>query len=166
MEPLLCNPFLCQTFIPVQAASSSVSPYGFPLCWLSGPCLCGALHASGSFCLLLHRTLCSDWRFGGSIHLRTECSKVSHLIWLWVSAFLPICYRRKLLSWWLQGTDLWIRGSLYHDGGRAPVYEYTRMSFQVILLLISFFRRVVFVFSLEPWALHSSRTVRYEFHLM
>jgi hypothetical protein len=39
-------------------------------------------------------------RFNGDIPFRAECSKVCHslhTIWLWVSMFVLICFRRKLL---------------------------------------------------------------------
>jgi hypothetical protein len=32
------------------------------------------------------------------------CSKISHFlynVWLWVSAFVPICWRRVPFWWWL-----------------------------------------------------------------
>lgn len=38
---------------------------------------------------------------------RLECSSVSHFlhcVWMWVSMFVPMCYRGKLLWWWLSKT--------------------------------------------------------------
>ena len=39
-------------------------------------------------------------RFDGDVLFRYDCSMVSrslHIVWLWVSVFVPICYRTKLL---------------------------------------------------------------------
>jgi hypothetical protein len=73
------------------------------------------------------------------IPFRAECSKVSHslhIIWLWVSIFIPIYCRRKLLWWWLSKT---------------LIYEYSRMSLGVTLLLCSFSRMVVLGIPPGPW---------------
>lgn len=95
--------------------------------------------------------------FDGDIPFRTECFKVSyslHHVWLWESAFVPVCCRRELLWWCLS---------------KALIYGYSRMSFRVILSLY-FFRPVVFGFSLGPWAVYSlvfgySSSVRCAWHL-
>lgn len=49
------------------------SPHPEQTAYLNTPCL--GLNASRSFTL--------------------------HIVWLWISVFLPICCRRKLLWWWL-----------------------------------------------------------------
>lgn len=62
--------------------------------------------------------------FGGDILFRTKCSKVCHTVhnvWLWISTVLYILCRRKFLWWWLS---------------KALLYEYSRMSLAVILLLL------------------------------
>lgn len=75
--------------------------------------------------------------FGGGIPFMTEISKLSlSTHWLWVSA--PICYRRKHLWWWLS---------------KAHIYEYSRTSLGVILLLCPFSGTVVFSFPLDLWSI-------------
>ena len=57
------------------------------------------------FCLLFWM---APWSLRGGIWwshaIRTECSKLSHslhIVWLWISVFVPICRRRKLLWRWV-----------------------------------------------------------------
>lgn len=74
--------------------------------------------------------------FDGDTSFWIECSKVSnsrHIIWLWVSIFVPICYKRKILWRWLH---------------MALIKNYSRMSLEVIFLLSSFCKTVVFGFNL------------------
>jgi hypothetical protein len=53
---------------------------------------------------------------------------------------------------------------------RKPVYEYSRMSLGIFLLLCSFSKIVVFGFTLGPWPsewlLGHISSVRHGFHLM
>lgn len=97
---------------------------------------------SGSYTLLRPRpqgSLGPEEGFDGDILFRAEHSKVScplHTVRLWVSVLVPICCKRKLLQWWLR---------------KPLIYEYSRMSPWVHLLLCSFHRTVVFGFILGPW---------------
>jgi hypothetical protein len=73
----------------------------------------------------------------GNILFRAKYSKVSHflhIVWLYISLFVPICFRKKMIWWWLS---------------KAQIYEYNR-SLRVILLLHFFNRTVEFVFNLGP----------------
>jgi hypothetical protein len=95
--------------------------------------------------------------FDGDIHIRLSVprSRSLHTVWRWVSVFVPICYRRKLLWWWLS---------------RALIYEYSRMPLGVIFLH-SFSRTVVFGFPLGPWPTYSQvlgypRSNGYGFYFM
>lgn len=112
-------------------------------CWFRGTCSPGALRPLW----LLHSSASSSsgfpgpWEegFDGDILFRAEHSKVScplHTVRLWVSVLVPICCKRKLLQWWLR---------------KPLIYEYSRMSPWVHLLLCSFHRTVVFGFILGPW---------------
>jgi hypothetical protein len=50
--------------------------------------------------LLLGSLSSEEELFGGDISFRAECPKVSHSmhdVWLWVSVFVPIGCRRKIL---------------------------------------------------------------------
>lgn len=106
-------------------------------CWFRGPCFLGVLHLFW----LLHcfQLFCRvPWVWGEGFDSDTsfmaEGSKVSHSlhsVWLWVSAFAPICCRRKHLWWW---------------PSKALIYEYSRMSLGVLLLLGAFGRTLVVVF--------------------
>jgi hypothetical protein len=91
---------------PVHLASVSVSYMCFDTVDLEGHIM---LMSSIPFynycnCLLLNKFL-ESWgggdRFDRDISLRTECFNVSHslhIIWLGVSAFVPICCRGKMFS--------------------------------------------------------------------
>lgn len=71
--------------------------------------------------------------FDGDISFKADSSKVSHslcVVWLWVSVFVRICFKRKCLWWWLR-----------------KALTYSNKSLVVILLQYSF-SRVVFGFAL------------------
>lgn len=76
-----------------------------------------------SFCLVFD-SFPEPWvnGFDGDTPFRANCSKVwshsLHNFWQWVSVFVPICCKRKLLWWWLS---------------KVLIYEYSRMSLGVIL---------------------------------
>lgn len=61
-------------------------------------------------------------------------------VWLWVSVFVPVCFRKKPLWWWLS---------------KAPISEDSKISLGVILLFLFFFffRPVVFGFTLGLWTI-------------
>ena len=83
-----------------------------------------SLESSGSYSLSIssstrHLTL-------DDIPFRTECSNVSqslHIVQLWVSLLVPICFKKKLLWWRLSKT---------------LNYVYSNMSLDIILSLCSF----------------------------
>lgn len=102
------------------ATAAALSSYECWECWFRGHWYFSALIHSGSF------TLSSssftgfpeppEEGFRGYISYRAECSKVSHSlhsVWLWVSAFVPNCCRRRLFWWWL---------------GKVLIYVFSRMS--------------------------------------
>lgn len=72
-------------------------------------------------------SLSSVGRFDGEHPFR---SLTLHIVCLWISVCVPTCLRRWLL-WW---------------PSKTLVYEYSRMSLGLVLLLSSFIRRVVVVF--------------------
>lgn len=79
--------------------------------------------AFNSFCLFHGVGKFWGKGFGGDIPFRSEHPKSPHSlynVWLWVSIFVPICSKRKLL-WW--------------GWNKALIYEYTRLSLGVILSL-------------------------------
>lgn len=98
-------------------------------------------------------------RFDGDSPFRDQCSKVSHAlhnVCLWVSVFVAICSRRKHLWWWMS---------------KELIYEYNRMSLQVISSLCSFSRAVVFDFPLGPQPiefqdLHHPSSTGHGFHFI
>ena len=67
-----------------------------------------------------------------------SCSR--HIAWLWVSVFVPIFCRRKLLWRWLN---------------KALIYNHDRTLLGVILLLYSFSRTIVFGSPLGVWHIWS-----------
>jgi hypothetical protein len=73
------------------------------------------------------------WGFDGDVQFMAECHFL-HIVWLWKFVLDPICCRRKFP--WL---------------GKTQIYEFKRMSVEVILLLCSFSRIVLFGFLLNPW---------------
>ena len=100
------------------------------------------LHSSDS-CILsasFSMRISETWEkgFGKDFTFRVKWFKVSHsipIIRLWGCVFVPVCRRRKLLSWQLNKTF---------------IYKYSRMPLGVIMLLHSFYRKLVFEFILRP----------------
>lgn len=86
---------------------------------------------------------------------RAKCLTPSHFpytVWLWISVFLSICIRTKLLWWWLSKT---------------LTCDYSRMLLKAILLLLFFSRTLKFGSPLGPWNIYQQvlgQTVRYRSH--
>lgn len=126
------GPHLIQTCAsPVHTASISMSSYELYSCWFSGPCFLGVLQPLWHSSYLLSLSFPEPWgeKFDGDIKM----SHFLHIIWQWVSVFVPILCR-KLLWWWLHKTLL---------------SEYSRKSLRVILLPRSIGKTVYFVFVLD-----------------
>lgn len=112
----------------LNAATVSVNSYVHVVS--RRPCSFAVIHPCWllQFFYLLFYTV--PWTYGegfnGDIPFRTECFKTSrslYIVQLWLKVFVPIYCRRRLLSWWLS---------------KSVIYEYSRMSLGVILLLHSF----------------------------
>jgi hypothetical protein len=144
---------------PVLAASVSVSSYEFFSRWLRDLVpLVFSIH-SGFYALSASSsTGFPELRkegFDGDVPFRSEWSKVSNSlnnVWLWISFFVPICCKRKLLWWWLN----------------SLIYKYSRISVRIIL---SLFFCIMFDFILGSWDIWSlvlryPNRVGYGFYLM
>lgn len=112
-----CVYFSLQPQIPIGCR-----PVQAPLCLLPWPlefipvlfrrpCFFGVLYLpwAYSYCLLFHRFFLRPQR---KDLMATSCLGLSVLrsltlysVWLWLSVFVPICCRRKLLRGWLSVTD-------------------------------------------------------------
>lgn len=92
-----------------------------------------------SFCILFHRVHWSgrDFMVTSLLGLGVPRSlSLCLVVWLCISISVPICCRRNLLWWWLS---------------RTQIYEYSKISLEIMLLVSSFSRTVVFCFLLGPW---------------
>lgn len=115
----------------VHTALVSVCSYVNSSWWYRGPHFRGVLHLHQplhSLCHLYYRVHWAPRRGTESRHTiedRVLEGLSLHIVWLWVSVFVPTCSSRKLLWWCL---------------GKTLTYEYRRMSltaFSIYFLMLN-----------------------------